>query len=70
VKASIFNFTQTAQFTGDVLTIGSDRYIPSFRVINGYIAEIIFIDRVLSANETNQIGNYLANKWEINWINL
>lgn len=70
VKASIFNFTQTAQFTGDVLTIGSDRYSPSFRVINGYIAEIIFIDRVLSANETNQIGNYLANKWEINWVNL
>jgi len=35
----------------------------------GDIAEIIVFDRVLSTLQSNRLGRYLSNKWEITWIN-
>ncbi len=35
--------------------------------LDGYIAEVLIYGRALNSSEANQVGNYLASKWNVTW---
>ncbi len=59
------NLTDSA-LTQPITQIGDDTPIS----IRGGIGEILIFDRVLNADEMNQIGNYLSTKWGAPWANI
>lgn len=54
-----FDFTNIASRDGST----------SFR-FNGEFGEMVIFDREPTIEESNRVGNYLANKWGRNWVNL
>ena len=46
-----------------VSTVGADNHLPASRAIDGGIAEILVYDRALNANEINDVGYYLEQKY-------
>ncbi len=59
--------TATASPSTGPITIGS-QHSRTDRFLNGYIAEILIYDRVLSPAELNDVGYYLEQSWDIQGI--
>ncbi len=49
------------------MSVGSDNRSPRSQLWDGDIAEIIYFNRILSPQERFQVGNYLAEKYDLEW---
>jgi concanavalin A-like lectin/glucanase superfamily protein/HYR domain-containing protein len=63
------NTTSAINTNSDHLNIGRG-YVSINEYWKGEMGEIIIYSRALSASETDQVGNYLAGKYGLNWTNL
>jgi purple acid phosphatase-like protein/concanavalin A-like lectin/glucanase superfamily protein/parallel beta helix pectate lyase-like protein/HYR domain-containing protein len=62
------NNTSAINKNADHLNIGRG-YVSISEYWKGEMGEIIIYARALSASETDQVGNYLADKYGLNWTN-
>lgn len=61
---------RTSPTDSQELNVGSDHRNPRTQLWDGDIAEVIYFDRVLNPQEKAEVGNYLAQKYDLEWPEL
>ena len=63
-----YQSAQNNSVLGHGLQLGSTSSHVQFAI--GEVGEVLFFDKALKFSDVNRLGNYLSNKWALNWTDL